>query len=314
VGILVQSGRERAMAHVNPLRPLHFYRALLGLAAWIVPGDSRAIRLARWLGDLDGLWILVDRGELPASGLPASAELCRSAFGAAWRSRFEFSFDWRRCARGPAFLALALVAGFLLAAGVSHGFSATRTLFAVVAGAAPAGARKLLGMRPENALVAHLLPVILAVVAAVVLTALDRPSLRGLTWRGWLLLAGKLAAAALLVPALWIEGGAALRTCPAPLVLRLLIGGPVLALVFVAGLARGVWWCFHDQRRRCPICQCRLVMPVSIGNRAGTFEPATTELVCEYGHGALAASETQLGPPDRWNAFDSSWATLFVDQ
>lgn len=298
------------MAHANLLRPRLFYRTLLQLAAWIVPGDSRAIRRARWLGDLDGLWILVDRGELPASGLPASAELCRSAFRNAWHARFEFSFDARRFARSPAFLALALAAGVLLASAASHGFSATRTLFAVVAGAAPAGARRLLGMRPENALVAHLLPLLLALAAAVVLTALDRPSLRGLTWRGWMLLAGKLAAAALLLPALWIEGGAALRAHLGPVVLRLLIGGPVLALAFVVLLARGVRWCFHDQQRRCPLCQSRLVMPVSIGNWAGTFEPATTELVCQFGHGSLAASETQLGPPDRWNTFDSSWATL----
>jgi len=54
--------------------------------------------------------------------------------------------------------------------------------------------------------------------------------------------------------------------------------------------------------------------PVSIGSRAATFDPATTELVCERGHGSLAASETPQGPPDHWTAFDSSWATLFIDR
>jgi len=50
-------------------------------------------------------------------------------------------------------------------------------------------------------------------------------------------------------------------------------------------------------------------MPVMIGSWASVFEPVTTELLCEEGHGSLCVPET--GQPDRWTPLDASWRELF---
>ncbi|MBX5494583.1 MAG: ABC transporter permease [Bryobacteraceae bacterium] len=70
-----------------------------------------------------------------------------------------------------------------------------------------------------------------------------------------------------------------------------------------------------DQRRRCPVCLHRLSLPVSLGTWASALlDPASTELLCERGHGTLTVPETQTSAtgPERWTAMDESWRELFT--
>ncbi len=73
-------------------------------------------------------------------------------------------------------------------------------------------------------------------------------------------------------------------------------------------------WAILDQARRCPTCLRRLAMPVTLGSWSSSLlEPASTELLCDEGHGSLRFSEahTTLGEIRRWITLDDSWHDLF---
>jgi hypothetical protein len=92
---------------------------------------------------------------------------------------------------------------------------------------------------------------------------------------------------------------------------RLEFAGVLSALVFLPVCACAIWWSFADQRRRCPVCLQQLGMPVTMGSWASVLDPATTELVCDSGHGSLCVPESTEGAPDRWTNLDPSWRELF---
>ncbi|MDX2152829.1 MAG: hypothetical protein SFV54_18950 [Bryobacteraceae bacterium] len=46
-------------------------------------------------------------------------------------------------------------------------------------------------------------------------------------------------------------------------------------------------WAFRDQRKRCPVCLCRVGNPVRIGRLPSFFEPVGIESICRRGHGFL---------------------------
>ncbi|MCC7174768.1 MAG: ABC transporter permease [Bryobacterales bacterium] len=74
-----------------------------------------------------------------------------------------------------------------------------------------------------------------------------------------------------------------------------------------------VRWAILDQSRRCPVCLRRLALPVSSGSWGSSiFEPATTELLCDQGHGSLWYGEapTTLGEIRRWIKLEDSWREL----
>ena len=48
-----------------------------------------------------------------------------------------------------------------------------------------------------------------------------------------------------------------------------------------------------------------------LGSWASLLEPATTESLCEMGHGSLSVSEAGTDATDRWIAMDASWRELF---
>ncbi len=150
-----------------------------------------------------------------------------------------------------------------------------------------------------------------AVVISVALIAVGRLSLHRYGWRYWTFFGAKTTWVLIVLPLLWIEIGAALRTYLPDTQWRYILTGPVFSLVFIFGLAGALWWSFADQHRRCPVCLNKLTMPVTIGSWASTFEPVTTELLCEEGHGSLCVPETETGEPDRWTALDASWRELF---
>jgi hypothetical protein len=83
--------------------------------------------------------------------------------------------------------------------------------------------------------------------------------------------------------------------------------------VYLSLCAFAVFYVQRDQRSRCPTCQQRLRMPVSIGSWSSLIlDRPTTEYVCPKGHGALVVSEA-LHDPDHWTVFDESWHDLFVE-
>jgi hypothetical protein len=70
-----------------------------------------------------------------------------------------------------------------------------------------------------------------------------------------------------------------------------------------------------DQRRRCPVCLHRLSLPVSMGTYSSPLlDPASTELLCDQGHGVLTVpgTETSASAEERWTALDESWRELFT--
>jgi MacB-like periplasmic core domain len=147
-------------------------------------------------------------------------------------------------------------------------------------------------------------------IGAVIVT-LQQPFRLRHSWRYGRLLAAK-TLLLVAIPALgWVEAGSAIQSLGPPDTPGVAIGGIVVTLVFLALCAFAFWWSFADQRRRCPQCLQLLAMPVTIGSWSSVLDPATTEFLCESGHGSLYLPETEQGEPDRWAALDPSWRELF---
>lgn len=69
-------------------------------------------------------------------------------------------------------------------------------------------------------------------------------------------------------------------------------------------------WSILDQSRRCPVCLRRLSTPVTSGSWSSVLlEPASTELLCDQGHGTLLVSSaySTLGEIRRWITLEDSW-------
>ena len=86
-----------------------------------------------------------------------------------------------------------------------------------------------------------------------------------------------------------------------------------VALGGLVGAVGALYLCWRDQRKRCRLCLCRLVMPVRIGYGARQlFEQSGAETVCPNGHGTLFESEGGAFPPNyRWAPLDITWRDLF---
>jgi len=295
------------MAH-----PPRLWRWLIYAAGWMAPAAARADWRSRWDFRLQNLCILIERGDVPAHLSGHASMLCRDACANAFRLRFAQT-DWRSWPRSPGFVMLAAAAILALSAVCTHGFATTRSLVDAAMSwveypvpPLPNMARAPYDPRADR-VIAHMIPLLLALAASVVLVLIGRLSLGRYGWRYWSFFAGKTAAVMAIVPLLWIEVGAALRARIPNQTLSVAIGGVGLALVFIAGFGAAIVWVFSDQRLRCPICLRRLAMPVALGSWASTFEPPATELLCEAGHGSLCVSERAAGEPDRWVALDDSW-------
>jgi hypothetical protein len=129
-------------------------------------------------------------------------------------------------------------------------------------------------------------------------------------WRYWSFLTLKTPLLVAIPALLWVQAGDALVPVAHVGVLRgIVVVLVTVAFVFLCALA--VWWSFADQRSRCPVCLQLLAMPVSLGSWSSVLDPATTELLCDSGHGSLCQPESEEGLPDRWTTLDSSWKELF---
>ncbi len=280
-------------------------RSLLWLAERLVPPVERPRWRNRHAPRLHAWWALVQRGELLFVGPVQVALFCREAiFEALWR-RFNRE-QLRTFLRGPYFLLAAFgVYGF--AAGVlSHGFSGTRAVFEL------AHVRyALMPIDLGDTLVGHIFSLSFGLAIALGVAAYERYSLDWRGWQYWSFFLVKTLLVLASVTLFWIEGGAALAA-------RLPVRDHATATVYVffwhfsmAAFGVATRWSFIDQRRRCPVCLKRLALPVTMGSWSSVLDPATTEFLCERGHGSLSVIENGSGAPDHWTVFDSSWQGLF---
>ncbi|MFB3776631.1 MAG: ABC transporter permease [Bryobacteraceae bacterium] len=133
----------------------------------------------------------------------------------------------------------------------------------------------------------------------------------GELWRYWLFFAAKsillLTGMALLGVELAARNVLALHP-PYRFALSLLIDwASILTTLLV------LRWSILDQGRRCPVCLRRLGMAVTRGSWSSSFlEPASTELLCDEGHGSLRVSDSHstLGEIRRWVTLEDSWREL----
>jgi len=281
---------------------------LLHVAERLAPAAARREWHSTWRSRLVNLWILVERGELPIDPRTETLWLLRAAFADAFWLRFSRT-GLRNWIRGPGFIAFAAITGLILLAILSDGFSATRAVIytAIEWQLDP----RYIRYDPRGDLVvAHVVPIAMALGVGAALVLIGRLSLGNCGWRYWLFLSLKLVSVMVLVPLLWLEGGAVLWRGISQETLRAWIAGVGSTLLFLGGFGVSVIWAFSDQRCRCPVCLRRLARPVTFGSWASIFEPVTTEFVCEEGHGSLSMAESEIGARDRWVALDASWRGL----
>ena len=170
------------------------------------------------------------------------------------------------------------------------------------------------GAIPERKIFAYAIGTGFALAIGIVLIAIGGAGLHRHGWRYWAFLVLKTASVVTILPLIWIELSAAVYSALPESGFRAILTGLVFTLIFIAGFGWAVWWCFADQRRRCPVCLQLLAMPVTMGSWASTFEPAATELLCEEGHGTLCFPETEGGEPEHWTTLDDSWRDLFENK
>ena len=300
-------GVEVSVGHLRepPATPPPFVCLwLLRAFAWLAPADGRAEWNTRWSSRLWNLWVLVERGELAARASTETALLCRDAIAAAFWMRFNRA-SLRHWLHGPMSLLSAGVAALALLALVSRGFAGTREVVHITIQWA-IDPRYVRYDPRADLVVAHLVPVVMALLVGAAVVSLGGRRLGHSGWKYWAFLGAKLLLVTLLLPLVWIEGGAALRAHIATGGLRVALA-LAFTLIFFGAFGCTVIWVLADQRRRCPVCLGRLALPVTFGSWASVFEPVTTEMVCDEGHGSLCVAENEMSGDDRWIKLDASW-------
>ena len=265
--------------------------------------------LTAWRSRLQAWWVLSERGEMPSDAAEQGSLLCRCALAEAFWLRFSRE-HWRSVLRGPG--AVCAASALLLAtlAFLSHGFAISRLLAhtwqtrvntAPTAGYDPASDR----------LMGYLAPIVIALFVGAVMAAIEGIPTERHHGKYWSFLGWKAAATIVLLPLVWIEGGALLRAHIPYAGPRILFGGLCYAVAFVGSFGYAIHWVLLDQRQRCPVCLQRLALPVRLGSWASVFDPAATEMVCEAGHGTMTMAELEHSEPARWIELDDSWQRLF---
>ena len=289
--------------------PPLMWRVAVFIVGFLAPSADRREWRRKWASNLRDWRVLVERGELPAA---SGTQLIRGAFNEAYRDRFG-TVHFHRMMRGPAFLIAVNLAAFLLLAVLSRGFAVFRLLVALAQDYTNFPNPGVRFDPRGDRLVAYFVPIVIAAAIGLALLFLRRRALRSLGWKSSLLLAFNVSMLYATSSLLWIEGGHALRSHIAREGFRFGVAGLGLAIVFILTFGFATLWSISDQRRRCPVCLHRLIMPVTMGSWASIFDPAATELVCEAGHGSLSLieDEAEISPLDHWTQLDSSWQYLF---
>ena len=277
--------------------------ALMWLAGLLVPRVHKDAWRASWSHSRSDLETLIDRGEFPRSAPVLEAAQSRAAFADAFWLRFSRA-EWNHFVHGPVVILSAATMLAIVAFILSAGFSNTRRL----AGYA-IGNDQLFGV-----FLTYAIPIVFALVTGLVFVLVRGRAFNHFGWRYNAFFAAKTIAIVVLVPVIWIELAPVIRAMRPPGEFWRLLIALISRLAFVVGFACAVGWSVSDQRRRCPVCLGRLSLPISIGSRASVFDPATTEFLCENGHGSLSMPEVETAPPDRWVKMDESWHDLFQEK
>jgi len=282
-------------------------RGVVAAASWIVPPELRERWLSRWRNGLENWWALVESGGQSSRTM---AEVCRTAVREAVWLRWGTASP-QYVVRGAAFVPAVTLLLLLAMALFTRGFPALRALIVAARGhyTGPAHTWALTGA--EDRLVGHGIVIGFALAVGVVAMLLVGLRLRRFSWRYWGFLALKSICVALVVTLVWLEGAPLLRAHLPNMGLKVIAGGLVPALAYVAAFGWAMAWSVKDQRARCPVCLRRLAMPVRIGSWASLFDPPTTEFLCDAGHGRLCVCETADGEVDRWTESDATWQELF---
>jgi hypothetical protein len=162
----------------------------------------------------------------------------------------------------------------------------------------------------SDRILGHVFILSFSLVTAVVLVVIRGARLNARGWKCRVYLALKTFLVLLALTMFWIEGGAWLRTLPRGRETSALLGGVLWSLLYISAFVWTAGWCFADQHRRCPVCLRRLISPVSMGRWSSVFEPATTELVCEDGHGLLSVPDSEADHSAQWTNLDATWKGL----
>jgi hypothetical protein len=290
------------------MQPPLVSRVLIRTASWIVPRSERLDWHARWLAELMNWQLLAERGELV--GGERWETLCHRALAEAVGGRFEGGVRLAQAVRSPYFVPAAMAVMLVLLALVSHGFAVTRSVFAI---ARDIRVRPWIGVGYDprgDHVFKYVAPILLALATGLALLGMGSIALRGRGLRYWGFLALKAIGVLILVPLVWIEIGALVRSW-IPATGWRIAAGVAMAFGLVVVMGRSAIWVIADQRRRCRACLRRLVFPVTVGSWASLFEPAATEMLCEDGHGAMALSDGEANGQDRWTELDESWRALF---
>jgi hypothetical protein len=292
--------------------PRSVWRCLLRVASWIVPGRARPEWRARRESRLNDWWLLVERGELTTRAHQEMALDCWRSFADAFWLRFRRA-GLQRFLRSPAAVLSGAAAIVLITVALTHGLAFTMALArrAVEPTFSPAEGIPAAAWG-RDMLFVHAFPLAFAFGVGLALVATGSRPFRHRGWRIWAFLAVKAACVMVVVPLVWIEAGAAIRALMPRDSHQAAYAGLFSTVILIFVFGNALLWSFADQHKRCPVCLERLALPVSVGSWASVFDPATTELVCENGHGSLSVPETDVTEPGRWTVFDSSWQDLFA--
>ncbi len=282
-------------------------RCLITASSWIAHPRERQQWRFHVEAEVRAWWELVERGELTTRSAPeVITRVWQIAATVLWS---RVNSDWiLRFVRGPQFLFAVCGVSLATLAAISNGFSATRTVAAIIYNTLAGTPSALIS---SETVFVFVTPLGFALLIGLLLIASRWPTLHGASWRYWPFLATKIAMVLVSVPLFWIELSAMVRARMLGFPCQKLVTGFLFRLLFITVYVLALRWCMRDQQRRCAICLARLSLPVSIGTCASVFEPATVEFVCLQGHGTLSVPQIETGEPSRWTSFDASWSVLF---
>ncbi len=183
--------------------PPLLWRVPVYAAGCLAPARGRAEWRRKWDSNLRNWRVLVERGELPASG---GVDLIRRAFADALHERFGVLRPYRLL-RGPVFLIAMCTAALLLIALISRGFATSRALLAL---ARDYSLHPNTGVRYDvrgDRLFEYMAPIVIAAAVGGALLFVQRRALQSLGWRSWALLSFKVITMFTAASLLWVEGG-----------------------------------------------------------------------------------------------------------
>src|SRR5574338_621111 len=151
------------MGMPKELQPPAVDRWLIRMASWLVPGKQRAAWRSGRERALEGWWILVERGEIPAGTRSEMTRESWRSFPEALYCRFERE-SIASLARTPISVVMVIAASLLVLALASRGFTATQDLFDAAGTVWAYSSLLPVNDAAQNRVVGHLIPLSFAAV------------------------------------------------------------------------------------------------------------------------------------------------------